>query len=345
MKQCKKRKKRKTIWSLFIALSLVLGNVMMNYSVTYAQTLTAKFTLTSSKNSINVGDTVTVTVDLAFSLSFESPLVHFTLGFDESQLEYVGYNVGSKFSGATVTYADDEVTWKKEDVKDGGTLLTVTFKVIDVKKYIDDGMIRFTSLGVSREEDDPIVQKIQLEHNELSLACAHGSTFEDYYRQPTCLTSGMKQVICEECNYWLKEESIPATGHNYGDWIVVTPATVDTEGLEKRVCVNCDEEETRVIEKLDEPTTEEPTTDEPTTETPTTETPTTEAPTTETPTTEAPTTEATTSTTAPAPTQENDNTEPEPKTGDAAPIVPVVCILFVSFAGGLTLFIHRRRKL
>lgn len=343
MKQCKKRKKRKTIWSLFIALSLVLGNVMMNYSVTYAQTLTAKFTLTSSKNSINVGDTITVTVDLAFSLSFESPLVDFTLGFDESQLEYVGYNVGSKFSGATVTYADDEVTWKKEDVKDGGTLLTVTFKVIDVKN-IDNCKIRLMSKGVSRELDDPIVQKIQIEDNELSLACAHGSTFESY-RQPTCLTSGMKQVVCEKCNLLLKKESIPATGHNYGDWIVVTPATVDTEGLEKRVCVNCDEEETRVIEKLDEPTTDEPTTDEPTTETPTTETPTTEAPTTETPTTEAPTTEATTSTTAPAPTQENDNTEPEPKTGDAAPIVPVVCILFVSFAGGLTLFIHRRRKL
>ena len=45
---------------------------------------------------------------------------------------------------------------------------------------------------------------------------------------------------------------IAATGHDYGDWKVTTPATVDKEGVETRVCKNDpSHKETRPVDKLD----------------------------------------------------------------------------------------------
>lgn len=104
------------------------------------------------------------------------------------------------------------------------------------------------------------------------------------------------------------------------------------------------EEPTTEEPTAEEPTTEEPTTEEPSAEEPTTEELTTEEPTTEELTTAAPTTEAPT-TTAPETTQAVDGKEPAPRTGDAAPLILVVSMHLVSFAGGLTLYIRRKREL
>ncbi len=116
----------------------------------------------------------------------------------------------------------------------------------------------------------------------------------------------------------------------------------DTTGNDKRlmnVYVTVSE-----IKEITDSTTEEPTTEEPTTEEPTTEELTTEEPTTEELTTAAPTTEAPT-TTEPETTQAVDGKEPAPRTGDAAPLILVVSMHLVSFAGGLTLYIRRKREL
>ena len=44
-------------------------------------------------------------------------------------------------------------------------------------------------------------------------------------------------------NSWV----IPALGHEWGEWEVVTPATETAEGLEQRTCARCGEVETRAI--------------------------------------------------------------------------------------------------
>ena len=101
----------------------------------------------------------------------------------------------------------------------------------------------------------------------------------------------------------------------------------DTTGNDKRlmnVYVTVSE-----IKEITDSTTEEPTTEEPTTEELTTAAPTTEAPT----------------TTEPETTQAVDGKEPAPRTGDAAPLILVVSMHLVSFAGGLTLYIRRKREL
>ena len=121
----------------------------------------------------------------------------------------------------------------------------------------------------------------------------------------------------------------------------------DTTGNDKRlmnVYVTVSEIKEITDSTTEEPTTEEPTTEEPSAEAPTTEELTTEEPTTEELTTAAPTTEAPT-TTEPETTQAVDGKEPAPRTGDAAPLILVVSMHLVSFAGGLTLYIRRKREL
>ena len=52
---------------------------------------------------------------------------------------------------------------------------------------------------------------------------------------PTCEDAGCIKYTCPECDYY-EEETIPALGHDYGDWTVVTKATYTKPGLEQRIC-------------------------------------------------------------------------------------------------------------
>ena len=55
-------------------------------------------------------------------------------------------------------------------------------------------------------------------------------------------------TTCDLCG-----ETRVAPGHTYGEWKVVTEATVDAEGSEERECTVCHHKETRSIAKLDAP--------------------------------------------------------------------------------------------
>ena len=80
--------------------------------------------------------------------------------------------------------------------------------------------------------------------------------------EPTCETDGTEEYwICYECEKMFSDETgtteitTPATiakmGHDWGDWIETTPATIDTEGTETRTCKNnSTHTETKIIEKL-----------------------------------------------------------------------------------------------
>ena len=61
----------------------------------------------------------------------------------------------------------------------------------------------------------------------------------------TGLTEGSK---CSVCGEMLKEqETIPASGHDFGDWTVTKEAGIGSEGEETRICTRCGETETRTI--------------------------------------------------------------------------------------------------
>ena len=57
---------------------------------------------------------------------------------------------------------------------------------------------------------------------------------------------------CSICGELIEKGSvITKAGHTFGSWQIVTEPTVDSEGLEKRVCSKCGAEETHAISKLE----------------------------------------------------------------------------------------------
>lgn len=62
----------------------------------------------------------------------------------------------------------------------------------------------------------------------------------------TCEKDGSKTYTCADCKE-TKTETIPATGHKFGDWQTVTTQSVFTGGVQKRICNICGKEETRNV--------------------------------------------------------------------------------------------------
>lgn len=63
--------------------------------------------------------------------------------------------------------------------------------------------------------------------------------------EPTCTTEGVKTYTCS--NGETRTETIPALGHDFGEWTVTTPATCTTNGSKRRVCSRCGHEDTETI--------------------------------------------------------------------------------------------------
>lgn len=64
----------------------------------------------------------------------------------------------------------------------------------------------------------------------------------------SCTEDGQITYRCSNCNSE-KKETIKATGHNFGQWVVTKEATALENGVETRTCA-CGKTETRAIEKL-----------------------------------------------------------------------------------------------
>ena len=65
----------------------------------------------------------------------------------------------------------------------------------------------------------------------------------------SCTENGYTLVACE-CGATEKRDLISPNGHDWGEWVVTTPATVDNYGVKTRKCKNCDATDTETIEKL-----------------------------------------------------------------------------------------------
>ncbi len=71
--------------------------------------------------------------------------------------------------------------------------------------------------------------------------------------EATCTENGLTEgKKCSACGEILvKQEVIKIKEHNYGDWIIVKPATEQETGLKTRKCLDCEKEETVEIPTLD----------------------------------------------------------------------------------------------
>ena len=71
---------------------------------------------------------------------------------------------------------------------------------------------------------------------------------------PTCTETGLTEgKHCTVCSAVLvKQETVPALGHDWGEWTVLTPPGYESEGGETRTCTRCGAEESRSISSLKE---------------------------------------------------------------------------------------------
>lgn len=76
---------------------------------------------------------------------------------------------------------------------------------------------------------------------------------ETILKEATCTEPGLKEIACSnpKCDA-VKQEDIPATGHDWSEWETVVEPTWDTRGSETRVCAACGESQDREIPSLQE---------------------------------------------------------------------------------------------
>lgn len=75
---------------------------------------------------------------------------------------------------------------------------------------------------------------------------ALGHDYSSTVTAPTCTEKGYTTYSCKKCDSTYADDYVAATGHTYGNWIVVTAATCTTNGSKERVC-HCGAKETEVI--------------------------------------------------------------------------------------------------
>lgn len=93
-------------------------------------------------------------------------------------------------------------------------------------------------------EDNEI---ISTEHHVIP---ATGHKFVDTVVAPTCTAQGYTLHKCSVCGEETKDTYTDALGHEYGEWVIDTPATEDTEGSKHRDCIRGDDTQTAVIPQL-----------------------------------------------------------------------------------------------
>ena len=86
------------------------------------------------------------------------------------------------------------------------------------------------------------------------IPCTHSVTQLVDAVAATCEEAGYTgDKVCTECNEKVENGTIiPALGHKWGEWVVKTPATTETEGVKTRTCTTCEKVETASIPKLED---------------------------------------------------------------------------------------------
>ena len=81
----------------------------------------------------------------------------------------------------------------------------------------------------------------------------HGDFELKNYQEANCTADGYSgDKYCKNCEELVEMGKIlPATGHTWSEWTVISKPTLDASGTEERVCGKCKEKESKEIPKLD----------------------------------------------------------------------------------------------
>ena len=78
----------------------------------------------------------------------------------------------------------------------------------------------------------------------------NGHHFSETITAPKCEDKGYTTYLCDTCGYSYQGNFVPATGHSFGAWTTIEPATTNAAGVQRRICEHCGAEQTRSIAPL-----------------------------------------------------------------------------------------------
>ena len=79
------------------------------------------------------------------------------------------------------------------------------------------------------------------------LCTGSGHKYVEKIVAPTCIAKGYTLHTCKNCNDSYKDTYTNATGHDFGEWIVITVPTSTNVGEEQRICSICGAVEKRSL--------------------------------------------------------------------------------------------------
>ncbi|MBE6945614.1 MAG: hypothetical protein E7459_05955, partial [Ruminococcaceae bacterium] len=122
------------------------------------------------------------------------------------------------------------------EIPAGGTVATLTFAVKEVK----DTTVTVEHKQVNNAAGTTETVPVEFKHENTEVRGAMDAT---------CTTAGYTgDIYCTDCGALIQKGKVtPATGHNFGEWVVTEPADCDVPGEETRYCDDCGVRETRVI--------------------------------------------------------------------------------------------------
>ncbi len=89
------------------------------------------------------------------------------------------------------------------------------------------------------------------EYGDDNTECTHTWTEWETFREPSCGTEGLEELVCQDCYETIRERIIPATNeHDWSEWEVIKAATVKKAGKKTRYCTECLADQYEAIKKL-----------------------------------------------------------------------------------------------
>lgn len=242
----------KKVLSLFLVLTALCACCIPTFAAS------PKLTVSADKMSANVGDTITVTVNL--SANSELGGLDFYLNYDKDAFQYISCSESTLFE---MSQHNDTVKGKvrftgvsKTNVIASGKLLSVKLKVLKI-----NGKLTVTVNEACDSNNSSVLSTVGT--SSLTITCAHGNPNWKTAKKATCTEKGQETATCEHCSKALSRET-PLEPHSFNNWTVEKEATETEKGKKIRVCSVCKKTETVAIPVIT--TTTVPQTDETTTE-------------------------------------------------------------------------------
>lgn len=77
----------------------------------------------------------------------------------------------------------------------------------------------------------------------------HIHSYTETKTAPGCETEGYTTYTCD-CGDTFTGDNVPATGHEWGEWVTTKEATTSTTGTAERTCTACGSKESKTLDKL-----------------------------------------------------------------------------------------------